>query len=426
VKLPRSKWLWILIGAGTVGRLIWAFASYGHYFDIESYLIVDNAVIHDPLHFYSQVTFVVGDGIEQFRWPYPPLFVSWILAAGGLDGPTGLPFHGLIQLPSILADAAIALLVYGFLRLRGAPERSCLIGAGLVAFGPPFAVISGYHGQIDSLAILPAVAALYVWELRPSRRALTAGLLIGIGAAVKTVPLLMLLALVPAARDRREAAVLVTAALAVPALLLAPFLIADPNGASAVIDYSGAPGLGGLSLVIQPNLAADWLTVDRLHLTSASQWLVDLNGIPVMAALAATGLFLLRYRPSPIDAAVLVWLVVYAFSPNLFLQYAIWGLPFLLAAGYLRTTFVVEAWLVIPFVLTYATIWESRDIALIYSPMVIALWAASLAGAVLLARRMVAGRRSHRTGVQPPLVTLGGPPAAPAPRAPSRTAPDTA
>lgn len=426
MKLPRSKWLWILVGAGTLGRLVWAFASYGHYFDIESYLIVNDAFLDDPLRFYSQVTFVVGDGIEQFRWPYPPLFVSWILAAGGLDDPTGLSFHGLIQVPSILADAAIAVLVYAFLDRRGATARSCLAAAGLVALGPPFAVISGYHGQIDSVAIAPAVAALVIWELAPSRRALAAGLLIGVGAAVKTVPLLMLLALVPAARDRREATTLIVAALAVPVVLLAPFMLADPEGASAVVDYSGAPGLGGLSLVIQPNLAADWLTVDRLHLTSASQWLVDLKGIPVMAALAATGLFCLRFRPAAVDAAVLVWLVVYAFSPNLFLQYAVWGLPFLLLAGYLRITAVAEAWLVIPLVITYATVWESRDIALIYSPMVIALWAASLAGAIVLARRMIAGRRLHPTGVQPALVSLRPPPAATPPATPSRTAPDTA
>jgi len=60
---------------------------------------------------------------------------------------------------------------------------------------------------------------------------------------------------------------LVVAAVAVPAILLAPFFLADPSGASAVFDYSGAPGLGGLSLVLQPDLPADWLTVDTLHLT---------------------------------------------------------------------------------------------------------------------------------------------------------------
>jgi hypothetical protein len=411
VSLRGSKWLWILVGVGTVGRLIWAFASYGHYFDMESYRIVDNALLADPLHFYSHVTFVVGDGIEQFRWPYPPLFLPWILATGGIENATGLAFSSVIQIPSILADAAITLLVYSFLRWRGAGERICLIAAALIALGPPFVVISGYHGQIDSLAILPAVAALIVWELAPDRRALLAGLLIGLGAATKTVPGLMILALIPTARDRREAVTLVVAAVAVPALLLAPFLLADPSGASGVFDYSGAPGLGGLSLVLQPDLAADWLTVDMLHLTSASQWLVDRQGLPLMLALAAAALFLLRYRPAARDAAVFVWLVVYAFSSNEFLQYSIWGIPFLLMAGYVRSVLVVEAVLLVPFVLSYAAIWESRDIALIYSPLMIGLWAAALASVVVLGRRIMAGRSNHPTGVQPPLVELGRAPA---------------
>jgi hypothetical protein len=407
VSLRGSKWLWILVGLGTAGRLIWAFATYGHFFDIESYRIVDDALLTDPLHFYSHVTFVVGDGIEQFRWPYPPLFLPWILASGGLENATGLPFDGVIQIPSILADAAITVLVYSFLRWRGAGERVCLIAAGLIALGPPFVVISGYHGQIDSLAILPAVAALIVWERAPDRRALIAGLLIGLGAATKTVPGLMVLALIPTARDRREAITLVVVAVAVPALLLAPFMAADPSGASGVFDYSGAPGLGGLSLVLQPNLAADWLTVDTLHLTSASQWLVDRQGLPLILALAATALFLLRYRPAARDGAVFVWLVVYAFTPNEFLQYSIWGIPFLLMAGYVRSVLAIEAVILVPFVITYSTIWESRDIALIYSPLMIGLWAAALAGVVVLGRRIVAGRSRHPSGVQPPLVELG-------------------
>jgi uncharacterized membrane protein len=354
---------------------------------------------------------VVGDGIEQFRWPYPPLFLPWILLSGGIENATGVPFSSVVQIPQILADAGITILVYSYLRWRGATERICLISAALIALGPPFVVISGYHGQIDSLAILPAVAALIVWETAPDRRALIAGLLIGVGAATKTVPGLMLLALLPTARDRREMVTLVVAAVAVPAILLAPFFLADPSGASAVFDYSGAPGLGGLSLVLQPDLPADWLTVDTLHLTSASQWLVDRQGLPLILALAAAFVFLMRYRPAARDGAVFVWLVVYAFTPNEFLQYSIWGIPFLLMAGYLRTTLAVEAVLLVPFVITYSTIWHNRDIALIYSPLMIGLWAASLAGVYILGRRIVAGRASHPTGVQPPLVQLGRTPA---------------
>jgi hypothetical protein len=389
VSLPRSRILWALVGAGLIARVAVAFATYGHQFDVDSYALVRDALAADPLRIYGAVSFDLGGGVEQLRWPYPPAFFAWIALAGTLDGPLGLPFHGLIQLPAILADAAIAVLVYAFLRWRGADERLCLLAAGAVALGPIFAVVSGYHGQLDAVAIAPAVAALVVWELAPRRRALAAGLLIGLGAAVKTVPLLLVLALLPAARDRREALTLIIAAVAIPALLLAPFLAADPDGASAVLGYNGVPGVAGFSLVLQPSLAADWLTGAPPALSPASDWLFDLGGIPSLAALALLGLFLLRYRPSPVEGAVLVWLTVYAFSPNLFIHYAVWILPFLLLAGYVRAAIAVQAALLIPAICVYAIPWSSRDVALLYAPIVIGLWVASLAGLVVLVRRII-------------------------------------
>jgi hypothetical protein len=420
VSLRGSRALWILIGIGTVGRIVWAFATYGHAFDLESCLLVHDALGEDPLHVYSNVFFDEG-GADLFRWPYPPLFFVWIEVSSALDGVLGMPFHGLIQLPAILADGVIALLVYAFLRHRGAGERLCLLAAGLVALGPPFAVVSGYHGQIDALAILPAVAALVVWELDPSHRAVRAGLLIGIGAALKTVPLLMLVALLPAARDRREALRLVVPAVAVPALMLAPFLAADPDGVLRILEYNGAPGVGGLSLLLQPSLAADWLTGAQLDPSAATLWLSDRGGLITVITLAAAFAFLLRYRPSPLDGALFVWLVVYAFSPNLFLHYSVWALPFLLLAGYVRIALAVELWLAVPFAIVYWQVWDSRDIALVYAPLVIGLWVLSLAGVLLLGSRIARGRDRHPDGVQPPLVSFEA--SAPAP---TRTAPDTA
>src|SRR5207302_10782054 len=105
----------------------------------------------------------------------------------------------------IAADAAIAWLVQAGLGRAGASDRTRLSACALVALGPAFALISGMHGQIDSVAILPAVLALVVWERGGSRRALAAGLLIGRAASIKTAPGLMVLALLPSVRSRREA-----------------------------------------------------------------------------------------------------------------------------------------------------------------------------------------------------------------------------
>jgi hypothetical protein len=400
------RWLWIMLAVGSAARLVIAFTTVGVPFDIESARLVGAELDDRPLHVYAILNDpMAGGDIGLSRYPYPPGFFLWIAASWVLEEASGLPFHGLISLPSIVADAAIAWSVQYFLGMRGAGERLRLAAVALVALGPTFGMVAGYQGQIDSVAILPAVLALIVWE-SPGvrRRALVAGVLIGVGAAVKTAPLLMLLALVPSVRSLREGVVLVSAALAVPAAALAPFFVAEPSGTATIFDYAGVPGLGGLSLVVEPSLAGDWLTNRMpLELSSWSQTLHDHAGLIVLVALAGTGLALLRYRPSAVDAAVLLWLAVYTFIPNLFLQYLVWGLPFFIMAGYLRKVALIQALLVVPALLHFTRPWPNDDIAFVYVPPMIGFVVISAVALVLFARRVVISRRSNPRGVLPPL-----------------------
>ena len=130
-----------------------------------------------------------------------------------------------------------------------------------MALGPTFGMVSGYHGQFDSVAILPAVVALYLWErLETPSRGLVAGGLVGLGGIFKTVPLVMLVALLPTVRSWREAGWLLGSAAAVLVVASLPFLVATrATYEAAVRDYHGFPGVGGLSLVVQPDLAGAWL-----------------------------------------------------------------------------------------------------------------------------------------------------------------------
>src|SRR5258708_7967034 len=161
-------WLWSLIAIGTLVRLLLAHFGTGVEYDLHSYEIVYSALRHDALHLYTTV-----NSVQQSRWPYPPGYLPWIAFVGSV---LGSHFRLLMHLPPIVADAAIAWLVADFLGRRGADYRARLAAAGLVALGPSFIAISGYHGQLDSLAILPAVAALRYWEIGdPRRRAVWSG-----------------------------------------------------------------------------------------------------------------------------------------------------------------------------------------------------------------------------------------------------------
>ena len=399
----RSRPLWILIAVGLAIRVALAFAFRG----TNAMLIEEFAA--GKVRSWDWHAAYEGGGF--FNWIYPPLWLGWLAGASWLSDVTGLSFHGLAKLGPTLADVGLALAIYTYLGWRGARERLRLAGAALVMLGPSFIAISGYHGQIDSAAILPAVVALMVWERSSSpNRALWAGLLIGVGAAVKLPPLLLVLPLLASARSWREAAKLAGAALAVLLLALGP-LWADGIDLSPVVRYAGFPGWGGLSLVVDP--ARGWHLLTQPLFTpypqsGLSQTVQDNARWILAVALAAYTGFVFRYRPAVVDAAALLWLVVYAFSPNFFLNYLVYGLPFFIMAGFLVEIAVLQALLIAPTVAYYVVLSPAQSTAtgLLYVPALIALWAAWVLAILVIAWRIVEQRGQNLTPVQSPLANL--------------------
>lgn len=413
--VPRTVWL--LIAAGVAIRVLLAFLFVGAQQDIDNLAAVGGAVRDHPLILYD-----LASPHSAPVWPYPPGLVPWVAASSWLAEATGIAFHGLVQLAAIAADAVLALLVWIALQGTGLSERKRVAAVALVALGPAFIAISGYHGQIDSVAIAPALAALLVWERGESPwRALWAGLLIGCGGAVKQVALVMIVALLPTARSRQEWVLLPLAALAVPVGLLAPYLLHDSSAVSDALSYSGLPGLGGFGLAVH---AARALFSARYALDGPlpnSDLLYESGPYVVAAALALALALMASRRTPPRRAAVIVWLAVYALGVNFAPQYAVWGLPFFLLAGYLTATAVVQIALVPPFVIYY-TDPGGKPALVVYTVFMVALWAAAAVGLALAVRRELAapsrdpvpggGRAAPRRAAEGPARSASGGPAA--------------
>jgi hypothetical protein len=377
----------LLLAAGVVARLVAALITDGHAYDMSSFRILRDSLADHGVDVYEHVN------IGNFHWPYASGFFPWVALAGALDGGSDHAFATLIRLPSIAADAALAWAVQHYLGLRGASERARLAAAALVMLGPVFALVSGHHGQIDAVAILPAVLAYVVWErVDGERRALYAGLLIGLGAAIKTVPLLALVPLLPWVRSWRELVTLGASAAAVPLVLIAPFLVTSFEYVDAALrDYHGFPGIGGLSLVVQPELAESWLKGNEAappDYSGLTERLVDRTSVLGYAIIATVLAFVLRFRPEPALGASLLWLAVLTLAPAFFFQYLIWGLPFFLMAGFLRETAALQVAVALPMVLGYMAPWEADAPTYVYVPIMIATWLGMLAALFLLGRRI--------------------------------------
>lgn len=391
------RMLWGLVGLGLAGRLIVAFTTLGQPFDVKSAEIVLNALQDRGFDLYSSV-----NGGDQFRWPYPPGFLPWFEISDFLEAATGADFRDLIQIPAILADAAIALVLSWFLGHRGAGEGARLGAVAAVMLGPVFALISGYHTQLDSVAILPALAGVLLWVARPADRWrwLYAGLLIGVGASLKTTPAVVVLALLPTARSVREGAGVLLAAAAVPLAAFAPFYLEDPVGVRHVAEYDGLPGAGGITMLLQPSLISFWLTDIWGPVATAREHgaIVDAltdNAGPITAGVfCALGAYLLWARAAVLDSAVLIWLALYVVAPSFFFQYFVWGIPFFIAAGRLREVVALQAILLVPMLLFYRGPRDSEVAEVVYFVFMAAVWAAMLVAFVRVARGIALKRRS--------------------------------
>lgn len=374
--------LWAILAAGVLVAGVLAAVTRGEAYDMESYRLVRDALDHAPLHVYTDFE---ARGI--IRWPYPPGFFPLIDLAGRLDGLASFDF--LIRVPSILATAAIAWLVQDFLGRRGADPRTRLAAAALVSLGPAFLLTAGVHGQFDAVAILPGVAAVAVWErMDGPARAVVAGVLLGAGGAVKTYPLLLVLALLPSVRSRREAGVLLAATAAPLLVAFAPFALEGTLPERKIFEYRGLPGVGGLSLLVQPNVATGVLGMGAVPLNPLSTFLVEHGGVVVAAALLAVAAVGARSRAGALEMSVLLWLAVYAFGVNFFFQYLVWGLPFFLMAGYLREVAVAQLWLLGPAAVYYLRPWDETLVATAYTAAMLAAYAGVVYALVMVARRL--------------------------------------
>lgn len=374
---PNRWGLAAILGLGFAVRVGLALGTDGVGYDLESYRIVDEALRNgDPLRFYREVN-ESSDFGPYPRWPYPTAFLPIIAVASAVARLTSAGLDDVVRLSISLADIAIAFVVQSLLAWRGASARERLAAAAVVAFGPAFVAVSGFHGQLDAVAILPAVVGLAVWERSDAaHRAVLAGLLIGLGGAIKTVPLLMVLALLPSARSTRERVTLIVSAALVPAVAMLPFVAADPVPTLRSLQYRGAAGLGGLSLLVQPSLPTGWLAGGDVALGRLGNLLRSVAPLfTVIPALAVTAIGLRRKVAAPV-MATLVWLTFYVTTVNFFMQYLVWGLPFFLMAGHIRKVALLQLGLLPAVVLTYAGGTESQ-VWLLYTPAMILAWAAA-------------------------------------------------
>jgi 4-amino-4-deoxy-L-arabinose transferase-like glycosyltransferase len=261
------------------------------------------------------------------RYNHPPP-MGWLLV--GLNWLTnlGLPFRFLIRLPASLADVGSTFLVFELLRRRTSP-RTAVVGAAVVAVSPVLFVVSGFHGNTDSVFVFFVLLA--VWLLVDRDRPIWAGVAIAAAVGVKLVPVVVVPALLAAAvRRGRGSAFAATAGAAVLVSWLPAVSRQYPVMRANVIGYAGHTEDYGLVLVLR-----------RL----GAHGLVDVLAGPgryvVLAAAALPAAYWAWRRPDELPAATGLTLVSFlALSPAYASQYLAWPV----AAGALLSPMLAAAY----------------------------------------------------------------------------------
>jgi hypothetical protein len=308
---------------------------------------------------------VAGENVYHRRvlFPYTPLTLPLPAASLLLARATGLPFHMTIKLWPILADVALALLVWRAARRRGRADPQAFRLGLAYAANPVAILVSAFHGNHTVLGVLCAFWAYERVagggeEARSGYRA--AGLLLGLGVAARTFPVLLvpvfalLLPLGEAAGGlRRRAGFLALCGLP-SAMASIPALAADaPAYVRELTGYSGFADQGWLAIrrgVGVVTGAGKRFPPDSAAWLQASKWVF----FALYGSLLAV-LLRLRRDADLAAACLLAWLLFFVAYAGISTHYLMWIVPFglLVAPGWTAAYSAASTLAMVGFYLTW-------------------------------------------------------------------------
>ena len=300
-------------------------------------------------HFLAEIDASGGAGVydREVLFNHPPFMIHLLRALGALQSWSGAPFAFWLRLPGILADVGTVALVWR-LRDRLAPAPIHPVTIVLLALAPASPMISGYHGNTDSLMIFFVVLAAFLAERHPS--GWPAGAALGMAMNIKIAAAIFLPVFVLSRRSWRDRVAIPAAAAATAVLASTPYLF-DHAGviAQRVLGYAGGKTPWGVPLLLdvarervlamllvgQPPIPLSVL-VGAYHLVVHAAALYAAGSRPALLAglcLAAWWMNRRRQRlPLFSQCAVSAGLFLVV-APGFGVQYLAWMVPWVAAAG---------------------------------------------------------------------------------------------
>lgn len=267
----------------------------------------------------------IGPRVTPFN--HPPFVIHLLRLVGAISNALSVDFALVFRGLTSCFDLGSAILVYKLLTRYGlfTPVRFLLY---LVA--PATILISGYHGQTDTLMIFFVLLAAFFIE-----KPVLAGLAFGMALSIKIVPLIFAAAFIfYLPRDQRIK--FAAAVVGIGFLLALPYIVQEPAMiAREVLGYRSFPGRWGWSRALFAQTgpsALFWLTTRvAAYLLIAYLWYLSLKmwrkRIPIYTQLSAISFLLIAFTPSW-GTNYMSWLDPFAVTPG-----ALLGLGYYVTSG---------------------------------------------------------------------------------------------
>lgn len=263
-----------------------------------------------------------GDTESLATYP-PPIYAWWAIAALVPDAHPHI-FAAVVRAPFWIADAGLAVLL-----VRLLPGQLGVRAGWIYALSPAVIAVPTLHGQHDPVTDLLLVIGVVM--LATHRHEVRAGLVIGLGVAIKQWPVFFLLPLIAAVRRPRILPFL--AAVAAPVLVAyAAYGITHPHDATQ-----------GFVDVVTYRPHREGLGTSLFMPSRANGGVFTATNIVVTLGAGAVGALMVRRGWSLVDAVAVDMLLLVGLSPTVSDQYLMWAFPFLLLAGRLRTAALLGA-----------------------------------------------------------------------------------
>lgn len=266
-------------------------------------------------------------GVDLYRatayFNHPPFMLHVLNAMGWMSRTTGMPFSFWLRVPGIVADPITLILVWKLLGSR-TQETSVRWALVLLAAAPSLILVSGFHGNTDTVMVMFLLLAVYLIER--GREGL-GGAAFAISFSIKVLPLITIPAIFLYLGSRSRRIFFFSAAGVALVLLWSPYIFQDPFIiAKNTLGYRSEYGHWGFSFLAS-------------HFLSPHNWINrifrKLGAYMLLVIIVAITVWMSRMRPKPplFSQLGLLFFLFLALTNGFGVQYLAWLAPWAVGLG---------------------------------------------------------------------------------------------